>query len=268
MIRLVASDMDGTLLNSQKETGRGLKGVIRTLRNRGVLFAAASGRSRGSILSYFDDMPVTVIANNGGAVYLEDGTLLFTGEFPYEKARPVMEAARSASYMHLVLIGVKDTYVQMDEPEEHKIFADFYFNKKVRFVPSLEQVFLTDQIVKISISTGANRQNENRGMKFMQQFADTFSLVPSGDGWVDLTRKGISKGYGLEQVCRHYEIAMEETIVFGDYLNDLDMLRLTPNSYAMANAHPKVKKACMNVTRFTNNEDGVVRELTNIFGLE
>ena len=142
MIRLVASDMDGTLLNSQKETGRGLKGVIRTLRNRGVLFAAASGRSRGSILSYFDDMPVTVIANNGGAVYLEDGTLLFTGEFPYEKARPVMEAARSASYMHLVLIGVKDTYVQMDEPEEHKIFADFYFNKKVRFVPSLEQVFL------------------------------------------------------------------------------------------------------------------------------
>ncbi len=128
--------------------------------------------------------------------------------------------------MHLVLIGVKDTYVQMDEPEEHKIFADFYFNKKVRFVPSLEQVFLTDQIVKISISTGANRQNENRGMKFMQQFADSFSLVLSGDGWVDLTRKGISKGYGLEQVCRHYEIAMEETIVFGDYLNDLDMLRL------------------------------------------
>ena len=61
---------------------------------------------------------------------------------------------------------------------------------------------------------------------------------------------------------------MEETIVFGDYLNDLDMLRLTPNSYAMANAPPEVKKACMNVTRFTNNEDGVVRELTNIFGLE
>ena len=77
-----------------------------------MLFAAASGRSKSSILSYFDDMPVTVIANNGGAVYLEDGTLLFTGEFPYEKARPVMEAARSASYMHLVLIGVKDTYVR------------------------------------------------------------------------------------------------------------------------------------------------------------
>ena len=100
-----------------------------------------AAEARCSILSYFDDMPVTVIANNGGAVYLEDrNPSFFTGEFPYEKARPVMEAARSASYMHLVLIGVKDTYVQMDEPEEHKIFADFYFNKKVRFVPSLEQV--------------------------------------------------------------------------------------------------------------------------------
>lgn len=268
MIRLIASDMDGTLLNSEKKTPRGLKGVVSALRNRGVLFAAASGRSRESILSYFDDMPVTVIANNGGAVYLEDGTLLFAGEFPYEKAKPVMQTARSAPYMHLVLIGVKDTYVQMDEPEEHKIFADFYFNKKVRFVPSLEQVFLTDQIVKISISTGGDRQNEERGMKLMQQFADEFSLVLSGDGWVDLTGKGISKGYGLERVCRHYGITMEETIVFGDYLNDLDMLRLTPNSYAMANAHQEVKKACMNVTRFTNNEDGVVRELADIFGLE
>ena len=105
-------------------------------------------------------------------------------------------------------------------------------------------------------------------MKLMQQFADEFSLVLSGDGWVDLTGKGISKGYGLERVCRHYGITMEETIVFGDYLNDLDMLRLTPNSYAMANAHQEVKKACMNVTRFTNNEDGVVRELADIFGLE
>ena len=211
-------------MNSQKETGRGLKGVIRTLRNRGVLFAAASGRSKSSILSYFDDMPVTVIANNGGAVYLEDGTLLFTGEFPYEKARPVMELP--VSLLHASGPDRRKRHLcQMDEPEEHKIFADFYFNKKVRFVPSWSRYF-DRSIVKISISTGANRQNENRGMKFMQQFADSFSLVLSGDGWVDLTRKGISKGYGLEQVCRHYEIAMEETIVFGDYLNDLDMLRL------------------------------------------
>ena len=144
-------------------------------------------KSEGQMAVSYTHLDVYKRQNNGGAVYLEAGTLIFTGEFPYEKARPVMEAARSASYMHLVLIGVKDTYVQMDEPEEHKIFADFYFNKKVRFVPSLEQVFLTDQIVKISISTGANRQNENRGMKFMQQFADSFSLVLSGDGWVDLT---------------------------------------------------------------------------------
>ena len=141
MIRLVASDMDGTLLNSQKETGRGLKGVIRTLRNRGVLFAAASGRSRGSILSYFDDMPVTVIANNGGAVYLEDGTLLFTGEFPYEKARPVMEAARSASYMHLVLIGVKTPMSDWMSQRNIKIFADFISIRRSGSSPAWSRYF-------------------------------------------------------------------------------------------------------------------------------
>ena len=267
MIRLVASDMDGTLLNSRKEISGSIKSVIKKLKSRGIHFVAASGRSRDSILSYFDDVPVIVVANNGGTAYLEDRSLLFAGEFPYEKARPVMNTARAAAYMHLVLIGVDNTYVQEDEPEEHKKFADFYFNNKVKIVPSLEQVFLSDRIVKISINTGWHSKNERRGMNLMKQFKNEFNLVLSGDGWVDLMGDGISKGFGLRKVCEHYGIAMDETIVFGDYLNDLEMLRQSPNSYAMANAHPDIKKICRKITRFTNDEDGVVRELADIFGL-
>lgn len=267
MIRLVACDMDGTLLDSQKEISVNMKYVIEELKNRGVFFTAASGRSRDSILSYFGDVPISIIANNGGTAYLEDGSLLFSGEFTYDKAMPVMEAARSASYMHLVLIGVNHTYVQWDDPEEHKAFANYYFNNKVKVVPSLRQVFLTDRIVKISINTGGHGRNEKRGMELMGRFADEFTLVLSGDGWVDLMGKGVSKGYGVKKLCEHYGITMDETIVFGDYLNDLEMLKQSPNSYAMANAHPDIKKICKYVTRYTNDNDGVVRELADIFGI-
>ena len=57
-------------------------------------------------------------------------------------------------------------------------------------------------------------------------------------------------------------------LIFGDYINDLDMLVRTPNSYAVANAHPDVKKVCAHVLPHTNEEQGVVRALVDIFGME
>lgn len=267
MIRLIVSDLDGTLLNSEKNISDDMQGVIKELENRGVIFAAASGRSRDSILSYFGDAPVAVIADNGGSAYAADGRLLFVGEFPYEKARPVIKLVHETSYMNLVLTGLKSVYILKDDPDEHKDFANFFFNNKTRMIADPEEAFLLDRIEKISISTGRSGRNEERGMELMRQFQDDFSLVLSGDGWVDLMGKGVSKGSTLEKMCGYYGVKMEETLAFGDYLNDLDMLMRTPNSYAMANAHPEVKKACANVTRFSNDENGVVWEIRRIFGL-
>lgn len=267
MIKLIVSDLDGTLLNSEKNISDDIQGVIKELENHGVIFVAASGRSRDSILSYFGDAPVAVIADNGGSAYDADGELLFVGEFSYEKARPVIKLVRETSYMNLVLTGLKCVYILEDDPDEHKKFANFFFNNKTKMVTDPEEAFRLDRIEKISISTGPNGRNEKRGMELMRPFENEFSLVLSGDGWVDLMGKGVSKGSTLEKMCAHYGIKMEETMAFGDYLNDLDMLMRTPNSYAMANAHPDVKRACANITRFSNDENGVIREIKRIFDL-
>ncbi len=267
MIKLVASDLDGTLLNSRKELPSNLASIIKELEKREVIFVVASGRSRDSVISYFGDMPVFIIGNNGGTVYSTEGEILFEESISYEDANPVLEIAQQNSYMHVVLIGRDNIYVQQDESDEHKAFVNIYFNNAIKIVPELKKTFLEDTIVKISISTGGHCRNEERGMKCMEQFKDLFSLVLSGDGWVDLTGKNASKGKALKRLCEKYGISMNETLVFGDYLNDFDMLIQSPNSYAMANAHPEVKKICAHITRSTNDEDGVVKELTDIFNL-
>ncbi len=56
-------------------------------------------------------------------------------------------------------------------------------------------------------------------------------------------------------------------MVFGDYLNDYEFLLSSPNSYAMKNAHPKIKEICAHITEYTNEDYGVIRELMKLFGL-
>ncbi len=267
MIRLIVSDLDGTLLNSRKEPPKNLLHIIAQLREKGILFAAASGRSRASLLSFFGDLPIPLIADNGGTIYAADGSLLGVFDFSYETAKPVLDTIRETDYMELALVGTKGVFVQADAPEAHKQFTDFFFNGKIEIVPDLEQMFHSDRIVKLSVNTGGDGSNEARAVERMRKFEDHFSLALSGDGWLDLMKKGVGKGSGFVRLCRYYHIALHETMVFGDYLNDLEMLMHSPNSYAMANAHPKVKEACAHVTQFSNNEDGVVRELSRLFHL-
>lgn len=268
MIKFIVSDLDGTLLNSEKAIPGNLHVVIEQLAARNILFCAASGRSRASILNYFGDIPVTIVANNGGMAYSADGDLLFIGDFSYEMAKPILDVVRETPYMHAALCGLDGIYVQEDAPDEHKEFVNFFFNNQVKTISRLEDAFAVDRIAKISINTGPHGRNELKGMELMKQFEEEFCLVLSGDGWVDLMRKDVSKGAAFVRVCEHYNIDMSETMAFGDYINDLDMLMRTPNSYAVANAHSDVKKVCTNVLPYTNNEQGVIRALVELFGLE
>ena len=78
----------------------------------------------------------------------------------------------------------------------------------------------------------------------------------SGEFWVDVSHPDANKGHALELIQRELGIGAHETLVFGDYNNDLEMLALSDFSYAMANAHPNVLKAA-NYTTLSNDQYGV-----------
>ena len=91
------------------------------------------------------------------------------------------------------------------------------------------------------------------------------TITLSGGGWIDVTDIGATKGIAYEKLCEYLEIDRNETMMFGDYLNDYEMLKRCPDSWCMKNGHPEVKKICAHITEYTNDEDGVAKELERGF---
>ena len=264
---MIASDLDGTLLNAKKELPPHFEEIVKQLSDRGILFVVASGRGRKSLQQILHGISVPMVADNGATVYNSQGDRIFTGNFSYENAREILNVARQVPYMTPAIISAEDVYVNEDIPDEVKDFMVAYFRGMLTFVPDIREIFEKEPVVKISINTGPDGSNEDDGLALMRTVSDYFGTTLSGDGWLDVQRGDINKGKSLLSMADHYGITADEIMVFGDYLNDLEFLQTTVNSYAMKNAHPKIKEICTHITAYTNEDYGVIRELIRLFGL-
>lgn len=268
MIKMVVSDLDGTLLNSKKEVPARMDRLVEALSERGIIFAAASGRSRKSLLKTLPGLPIAMIADNGGTAYTTEGELIYCGSFPYEEAKSILDIIEEVPYMTPLMIGQKDVYTREDAPEDILAFMQLMFENTVIMIKDNSEIFDYDSVVKISIQTGPDGKKEQEGLERINSSTEYFRAMLSGDGWVDVMKKGVSKAASLKALAAHYNIRPDEIMIFGDYPNDYDMLLVSPHSYAMKNAHPEIKKICSHITKYSNEEEGVVRELEMLFGLE
>ena len=268
MIKMIASDLDGTLLNGKKEFPPHFNGIVKQLSDRGILFVAASGRGKKSLKQILGDVSVPMVADNGATAYNVQGDRIFTGDFSYEKAKLILDVADQVPYMTPTIISAEDVYLNEDTSDEVKDFMVSYFRGMITIVPDIRKIFEREPVVKMSINTGPDGSNEDQGLALMKTVSDYFGATLSGDGWLDVQRGDVNKGKSLLAMADHYGITADEIMVFGDYLNDLEFLQTTVNSYAMKNAHPKIKEICNHITEYSNEDFGVIRELISLFGLE
>lgn len=262
--KMIVSDLDGTLMNRQKELSDRTKAVLKQLIDQGVIFAAASGRSRKSQMEIFKDLPIASISDNGSTVYDHQGNLVWYKEVPKEVILEACEVIEPHAFIHPIFCGLKKHYVLASDSEEAKAYASFFFNGHVETVRDIQEVYEKDVVVKLSLHTNVDGSEEKEGLAIVGHFADRITVTLSGDGWIDLTAQGASKGNGYEELCRYLSICPEETMMFADYLNDLEMVKRCPDAWCMKNGHPDVKKLCQHVTRYTNEEDGVAVELEEL----
>jgi Cof subfamily protein (haloacid dehalogenase superfamily) len=134
----------------------------------------------------------------------------------------------------------------------------YYYKYKI--VDSFEA--LEDDILKIAVLDvkGAEANSYN---KFYTEFKDRLEVIVSGKIWLDLYNKGTSKGVAIKLLQDRFGIKKEETMVFGDYYNDIEMFKMAHYSYAMANAPKGVKDHAKFLAR-SNNENGVIRVIKDI----
>lgn len=258
-IRLVATDMDGTLLNSKHEIDESFFPVFRNLIDHGIIFVAASGRQYYNLAKTLEKVKDEVIfaAENGSYVVFRDEEIHIQA-IDHDIVRDLIKIARDIPNTYPVICGKKKAYVESDEPEfiNH---LKLYF-ERYEVVEDLTKVE-DDQFLKFTLCDLAG--SEANSYPHYKHLHDTLQVKVSGPIWLDISHKQANKGKAMEVLQEKFGVTFEQTMIFGDYLNDLEMLEKGHYSYAMANAHPDIKKTARFIAK-SNDENGVVEVLSEI----
>lgn len=257
MIKFIATDMDGTLLNKRNEIHNEFFEIFEKLENKNITFAAASGRQYFNLAKRFESIKdrMMFIAENGTFVVYK-GEELFINALDKNIATELIEIGRKIENANVILCGKKAAYIEnanVDFVKEVQKYYEIY-----EIVKDINEV--EDDILKVTICDFSGSQNNSNS--YYNDYREKLQVTVSGEIWLDITAKGANKGVAIKALQEKLGITFEETMVFGDYLNDLEMMEVAYHSYAMENAHEDLKK----VARFTaksNDENGVVEAIKN-----
>lgn len=257
-IKMVVTDMDGTLLNSKHEVSDKFFALYEKLRERNIMFVAASGRQYNSIIDKLDSIKndIIVIAENGGFV-MEKGKELLATPLENKAKDHVLNLLESVPDIFPVLCGKHNAYIRSNSKEFEAKLREYY--TKYELLDDLKEY--TGEILKIAIYHFES--SEKYIYPEVAHLEGPLKVKVSGENWVDISSPDANKGYALRKVQQRYGIQPEDTMVFGDYNNDLEMLALSDFSFAMENAHPNVVEAAKYSTS-SNDDFGVERILERL----
>lgn len=256
MIKLILSDLDGTLLNDKKELPSNFYDVYEKLKKEGVKFGIATGRSYSSVKrDFYPIEKEAVFICEGGGVVVNEGKIIYEAALDKNLYKQVIAACKNIEDIVVIACGSQCAYTEKLNTQQEKEVAMYYASHKV--VDDLLEI--NDDIVKIAIYDKLNAEN-NTYIK-LQQYNNDADVVLSGADWVDVCVKGVSKASGLKSICNVLNIELDDIMAFGDYLNDYELLSALKHSYAMANAHDKVKSVSNYILDKTNNENGVISKI-------
>lgn len=244
--------MDGTLLNSRHEVSERFFKAFSKLKQQGIKFAVASGRQYYSLRERMEPVKdeVIYIAENG-AIVIEKGQERHLVPMNMDLVHQIVKEVREIGGKYLILCGRKQAYIENDAPEFMGPFLNHY--EKYKVVDDLLEV-KDDVILKVTICDlqGA----EKNSLPYVKHFQENLQVKLSGEIWVDFNDKEAQKGNALKSLQKILDISKEETMAFGDYLNDIELFEHAAIGYAVENAHPEVKKVAAHTTR-SNDEYGV-----------
>ena len=265
-IRLIACDMDGTLLDDDGAIHDDFWPLIDQLHARGIIFCPASGRQYYSLFERFKPIAdeLIFIAENGTYVVqkgIELSSDCLTREAARELIRVYQNLRRNETDVGAVLCGKRSAHIETGNADFLAEVKKYYH--RLEIVDDLLAV--EDDILKVAVFTF--RSSEHVIYPAFESFRSTHQVVVSGEHWLDVMAPNANKGSGIRHIQETLNITRDQTMVFGDFLNDLEMMDEATYSFAMANAHPLLKERA-NYLSPGNADNGVVRTIKSLLGID
>ncbi len=284
MIKLIITDLDGTLLNRNKEISPFNKETLIDAQKKGVILALASGRGEQSLREYaavlhMHDFGGYLICNNGQKVIrLSDEHISFNGEISTTDARRAYHFARRYDFemfiegndgisvytpSNLLLIRLIYKWIIKMIPSNRSQsrgngwmnFFGVFQERRWNLINSAEEI----NEVYFKIGYAQRKYRLDKASQALQDtLKDSFEIMRVSDMWIDMSPIGVTKSLGMRKVMEEHGIDRSEVLAIGDSQNDITMIRDAGIGVAMGNAMNEIKLIADDVTT-TNTEDGVGR---------
>jgi len=259
-IRLVAIDLDDTLLRHDLTISNKTLDIITKIKDKGILVTVASGRTHLSSQRFIDQLDIRIpVISCHGAIIRDN----ISGEIIYRK---VIESSLAAEVVKRILadglhcqIYIRDEIYTADLEKWEK-----YCKTVSSFQPTkadlLEIITQEKEGAEKILVIGEEDLVFRKYMEYKPLFQDRIYLATSKPSFLEMSNKEVNKGAAVAFLAERFGILREEVFAIGDGLNDLEMIKYAGIGVAMGDGHPDLKEAACYVTG-TNDEDGVAEAL-------
>lgn len=242
VIRLIVTDMDGTLLDGEKRLPPNFPAIVKELQARGIQWAIASGRQLANLYKLFEgiDLYPDIIAENGSlALAGGEKEPFFRDLTPVRTFEEIITIAQSIPHATSVLCGDVCAWAADNYPQN--------FPQVSHYFAVLEpwhnlEAMMEKAVCKVAI------YHPQAATELLPALAPLetpeLRVILSSPTWIDVQSARINKGRALQELLAYHNLQPEQAIVFGDYLNDREMMTVGAHAVAMENAHPEIKAIC------------------------
>ena len=257
MIRLIASDLDGTLLQkgTQSLTCDVISFIERLYTEYGIIFVAASGRQYPNLKRLFGSASkyMAFICENGALTFYQD-KLIKGQTMNRELALTISHDILSLPHCEVLMSGKQTSYIVPKEESYYHYIANHVKNDTIVLAKPEDQ---PEEIYKISIYEKSGVAT-GHGPELIKKYQDKASCSISGFAWLDFVAPNTNKGTAITALMNHLNLDASECVAFGDNYNDLEMLSTVKYGYVMNTAVPEIK------TQFSYYCDNVIETIQQL----
>lgn len=273
MFKLIAIDLDGTLLNDNKRIPRENIEYLDSIINKGYEVVIATGRMYSSAKELTKDInaPLTILANNGNvARRSDDDQLIFAKYLEKEDSFNIINLGKQWNLHPIIHVNYYDEGIDMIIEEKGFDVASPYFknNRNRLKILSKEDIMDINNILAITypgqmkeLQYFYDQLNDNFPDRFSHHILENISIA---EGFYEIMNRGGNKWRSLLEYASSLDIKPKEIITIGDDNNDVEMILKSGLGIAMKNGSALVKEAADLVTKYDNNKAGLAFELCKI----